>query len=385
MRDEFAKRIALAVVILLGLLALNSLPRRLAHSRADRVVGRVVREMHNGELNAEDLHILAAGYYEGLRNDVPVTAINPGNDGTSTLQSDVRPRQDFLSYEFKPNVKRSYAAGMRITNSFGMASPEYSIEKPPHAWRIALLGDSLSVGPYGHDFGTLLENRLNHDSATFENRTFQILNFSVYGYAVPQMMDAALEEAPRFHPDVYLVAMTGLEFIDGQGWREHVGRLVLNRKDLKYQFLREVVARAGVRPSDRLVTMAEKLKPFFIPVTRWALGQIRDHAASQGAQMIIVLVPGVINPDFTANDFNRLHPAVDGLGVPVIDLRDTFRSVSLRDFEVTPGKDFHPNARGHERIFDALYSALQARPEVLATLTGTEKAQPAASPVARHF
>jgi hypothetical protein len=377
---NFGNRIGLAILMMLGLLALDRLPRYTGPSRTIRAVERVVKEMHSDELNAADLHILAAGYYEGLRNDVPVSQVNVQRNGMSTLQSDVRPRHDFLGYEFRPNVKRSYPGGMRITNSFGMASPEISREKPPHTRRIALSGDSLSVGPYGQDYVALLEDRLNRDCRTPEIQNFQVLNFSVYGYSVVQMMDVAMEKAPAFQPDVYLVALTGLEFIAGQGWRATVGDLVLKRIDLKYPFLRNVVAQSGVHPTDRMAVIAEKLEPFLIPVTRWSLEQIRDRAAAQDAQVIVAFIPGAINPDFTAGDFDRLHPAVDGLGVPVLDLRDTFRSVNLRDFQVAVGKDFHPNADGHKRIFENLYSELKSQPRAWAIVTGAAAAQTVPAP-----
>src|SRR5258708_5133609 len=124
-KDNFAKQLALAVLMLLALLALDRLAVRKDNSLTARTVGRFVKEMHNGDLNSEDLHILAAGYYEGLRNDIPVAGVNPNADGMSTVQSDVRSRRDFLGFEFRPNVKRSYPSGMRITNSMGMPNPEY--------------------------------------------------------------------------------------------------------------------------------------------------------------------------------------------------------------------------------------------------------------------
>jgi hypothetical protein len=301
-----------------------------------------------------------------------------GGDSTSA-QSDVHSRRDFRSYEFRPNLKRSFSAGVRITNSVGLANPEYSPAKPPHTERIALLGDSLSLGPYGHDYPALLEDRLTHDRVTPGIEQFQLLNFSVYAYSVLQMMDAALEDAPRYHPDVYMVSLTSLGFIDNKGWRNHLGRLIQDRVDLKYPYLKDLVAKAGIRPTDSLGVIVTKLKPFFIPVNRWALGQIRDHAASEGARMIIVLLPAPINADLTEDYFNRLHPAVDGLGIPVIDLQDTFRSVTLNDFQVAPGRDFHPNVAGHQRIFDRLYAALRSQPDAWAAITG-KAAEPARGP-----
>jgi hypothetical protein len=143
------------------------------------------------------------------------------------------------------------------------------------------------------------------------------------------------------------------------------------RTDLKYDFLKKVVAQAGVQPSDRQADIQRKLTPWFLPVLRWALEQIRDHAATEGAQMVILLVPTPINPDYIATDFDSLLPAVGKVGVPVVDLRDTFRNAeNLRDFEVIPGKDIHPNVKGHETIFENLYSGLRAQPKAWAILAG---------------
>jgi hypothetical protein len=369
MPDTFFKTIGTAVALTLGLLAVNQLPKLLpAHIRGVRTVDRVVKEMHNGDLNAEDLHVLAGSYYEELRNDVPVAGV--------WEQGDIRPAE-FLRYELRPNVKRPYAAGMRITNSLAMANPEYTVQKPAQTRRIALLGASLALGPYGHAYADLLENRLNRDGLSSGVRNFQVLNFAVYGYSVVQIMDAALEKAPKFHPDVYMVEITSLEIMDGAGWRTHVGRLVLERADLKYDYLRKVVAEAGVKSSDRLAIIQSKLAPYRIPVIRWALERIRDHAASEGAQMVIVMVPAPINPDFTAEDFNILHTAADSVGVPVLDLRETFRSANLSELQVVSranapdGKaDIHPNGRGHEMIFQNLYARLQANPKAWTAVTG---------------
>jgi hypothetical protein len=371
--ENFTKNTGKTVLLILVILFADGLPgfvnrapglrglRR--HSQITGGLYKLAGMMHNGNLNAEDFNALAAGYYEGLEKDA-------GPAGMPVERDDVRFRNDFLRYELKPNVKRRYSAGMRITNSIGLANPEYGYEKPPHTRRIALLGDSIGLGPYGHDYETLLEGRLNQTGVTPDIQRFQIFNFSVYGYSVVQMMDVALDKAPQFRPDVYLVVLTNLEAMPKGGWRTHVARLVLSRTDLKYDYLRGVVAKAGVTPTDHLATIRFKLAPFFVPVTRWALEQIRDRAAAQGAQMIVVLMPAAIDPNNTASYFNRLRPAVDGLGVPVIDLRDAFRSVNMEDVQVDPKSDVHPNVRGHEVIFESLYAKLRAQPAVWAALTG---------------
>jgi hypothetical protein len=275
----------------------------------------------------------------------------------------------------KPGLKRPYPAGMRITNSFGMANPEYPYDKPPHTRRIALLGDSQTLGPYGRDYGSLLEERLNQAYRSKEIDKFEVLNFAVYGYTVLQMMDVALDKAGRFHPDVYVVALTSLELMPKAGWPTHVGRLVASGTDLKYGYLRDIVAKDEVRPADHLPLMRLKLTPDLFPVMRWALGQIRDRAASEGARMIIVLMAVPIDPKLTVADMTRLHQGTDGLGVPVIDLRDAFESVNLNEVQVEPGADIHPNANGHRLMFENLLAKLRAQPDAWSAVTGTAPPQ----------
>jgi len=379
------------VTLLAGLIVFSRFPDLIRHSSGLSALAtrhpmihrleQVSTAMRNGELNPQDVDALAAGYYEGLQKDA-------GPAGLPAERDDVRFRDNFLRYELKPNVKRPYDAGMRITNSLGMANPEYPYDKAPRTRRIALLGDSMSLGPYGRDYGALLEDRLNQAYHSPEVSKFEVLNFAVYGYSIIQMMDVALDKAPLFHPDVYIVAVTHLELIPNAGSRTHIGRLLGSGTDLKYAFLRDVVARAGVRPADHLPVIRNKLAPYLFPVARWALEQIRDRAASQGARMVIVLMAAPIDPKLTASDFDRLHKATDGLGVPVIDLRDTFQSVNLLDMQVDPRADIHPNAKGHRLMFENLLAKLQAQPQAWAAVIGTEPEaahHPDHAPTDRHY
>jgi hypothetical protein len=364
LRDEFTTNFIVSLVSLLAILGLNMLPALLGQGQNHLRVQKVLAEMKNGELNREDFDVLAAGYYEGMQK-------NAGHLGMPVERDDVRFSDDFLLYEFKPNVKRQYPAGMRITNGLGMPNPGYGYEKPPHTRRVALLGDSLSVGPYGRDYAALLEARLNQANLTPETQRFEVLNFAVYGYNVLQMMDVALYVAPKFHPDVYLVALTHIQ----AGGRKastaiHLARLKLEGIDLKYDYLRQIAAQAGLEPSDHFNALMRKLTPFHFQMTKWALEQIRDHAAAEGAQMVIVLVPAPISADVEAQAFDDIRPTVDSIGVPVIDLRDTFRGKSLGGLQVEYGVDVHPNQRGHEIIFESLYQAIQQDPKSSASLLG---------------
>jgi hypothetical protein len=370
---DFTRMTGIIVASCVALLLIDKLPDLMENSPAFRGalaksdllrrLERVPGELHNGELNAEDLDALAANYYEGLRRDAAPIGLPEERD-------DMRFRDDFLLYEFSPNVKRSYSAGMRITNSLGMPNPEYGYQKPPHTRRIALLGDSISLGPYGHSYEQLLEGYLNQAASADGTERFEVLNFAVNGYSIVQTMASAQEKVPMFDCDVYLVEVSFLELLGRAGWRTHIGRLVINGNDLKYDFLRGIVAQAGVQRTDHLPEIRTKLAPFFRPVTQWALEQIKAAADSHGARMVVILVPPPVDTNLTATRFNELRPIVDSLGVPVIDLRDTFIGAKLDDLQVLPESDIHPNVRGHEMIFENLSAKLRAQPDAWAALTG---------------
>jgi hypothetical protein len=60
----------------------------------------------------------------------------------------------------------------------------------------------------------------------------------------------------------------------------------------------------------------------------------------------------------------------DQVGVPIIDLRDTFRSANLKEMQVDPGSDIHPNVLGHAMIADNLFTKLQEQPSAWEALAG---------------
>jgi hypothetical protein len=360
MTTDFIRNTVRSIALLFALLALDRLPALTKSMPLFARLNPIIHEMHNGGLSADDFHALVGSYYEGIEK---VDRISDNN----VQNRDFRLRDDFLRFEFEPRLRRQGATGLRVTNSFGMTSPEYGHEKPPNTRRIAWLGDSVSSGPWGHSFERLLEERLNRDDRSAEVKQFQLLNFSVPGYVLLQEMFVALEKAPKFHPDVYIVQLDNQEIV---GSRKHLARQVVNGWDLRYDFLRRLVPQAGIKSTDDIGTAIVKLKPLFVPLTRSALEVIRDHTRAEGAQMIIVLIPIPVDPDIVAQDFDALHQATDGLGVPVIDVRETFRNANLRSLQAVPDVDIHPNVKGHEMIYEDLYGKLRANHDAWTALTG---------------
>jgi hypothetical protein len=363
MMTEFNRRAVLTILLVAGLLALHQLPNLLRKAPFGHRIAQLISPMSNNEMARENVDALVDGYYEGLRRDATGAGL-PGE------RDDIQFRDDFLRYEMRPHLNRPYKAGMRVTNSMGMANPEYPYAKPPNTRRIAILGDSISLGPYGKDYVAKLEERLNQNCLTPEVQSYQVLNFSVYAYSILQEMDIGLNKAQQFSPDAYVITMTDLEAMDTEGWRTHVGTLLTSGADLKYDYLRKVVADAGLHSTNHLPTIRKRLKPYMVPVMVWALEQLRDQAAKHGASLTILMVSAPMNPDLVDSDFNALRVVADQVGVPIIDLRDTFRSANLKEMQVDPGSDIHPNVLGHAMIADNLFTKLQEQPSAWEALAG---------------
>ena len=171
MKNSFERTAIASVAILLGLLILIKLPASIQNSRMGRLAERVLSKIRASNFKAEDLETLDAGYYEGLRKE-------------GSVDPSLRFRDDFLEYDYKPNLHLNVAGLGRTTNSLGMYDREYTVEKPSHTWRIALLGDSMALGPFGHNYESLLENRLNEAELNPDIQKFEVLNFAVGGYRI---------------------------------------------------------------------------------------------------------------------------------------------------------------------------------------------------------
>ena len=87
--------------------------------------------------------------------------------------------------------------------------------------------------------------------------------------------------------------------------------------------------------------------------------------------MVILFIPEPISEDVLAAQFAQARQATDKLGLPVIDLLDTFHGVqNLLDYRVSRD-DLHFNARGHELVYENLYRKISQDPKLSAIVLGT--------------
>ena len=268
-----------------------------------------------------------------------------------------------LMYRYKPNL-RGYRGSSEpqgvTTNSFGFLGGEYSLEKPGGMRRVVLLGDSMTVGwgnPQNSSYPRQLENLLN----TRTGGHFEILNFAVPGYLLTQMLPLAEQSGPRFHPDVYMLALT--ELAVSRTWSEHLIRLIQSGIEPPYPFLREAAREAHISPDDDPLTSMDKLAPARLKVLRQLFAEMQSFAARQHAAFLVTLVPSLEDGDMSRHRLSGMRELLQSLNIPVVDLLDAFRGVADQNpLRINPS-DVHPNTAGHAMLAESLYSKLRAHPE----------------------
>lgn len=333
---------------------------------------RLVRTLSNRNLNKEAREALTAGYYEGLINEGSrLSSMNRLVTGGRRItfedrsQPDRRETHDFRFYELIPNSETpDYRDGRQRyilrTNSAGLADREYAQAKGPGIRRFALLGDSITRGqgaPYLGNYESLLESQLNEVHVDAQLKGFEILNFAVGSYNLTQMLESAIVRATPYEPDVYIVGMSKLSVY--RRWGQHIALLLNAGIDLKYDFLRNVVRESGVSPTDPIGVTDAKLARFRLPTLQWALKKLQAHAATHDAELVVVLLPTVEDTEVLKEEFLGVGPMIEALGIPVVDLVDVFDGTDHQLYRVAHN-DFHPNAAGHQLLFERLYEAVLA-------------------------
>jgi hypothetical protein len=360
MGKEFWRTAVLVTVALFGLAALARtadliyvIPRvRFAAMMIEIMRSRAILE--NGGVT---------GYYERLFE-------NQGHLAIFTWPTARQYDRSFRIVRNKPNLNMQHDGV--ATNSFGLIGRECSLPKPPNTRRVALLGSSLSMGlgiDPSRSFASLLEDRLNTTRPAGMSQRFEVLNFSVAGYQLPQMLDTAIEDAPRFEPDVYMLDLNEVGVF--RNWDEHLVWLIQLGLDPKYDFLRQVVQQSRVSSKDDSVTLFSKLAPFRIPVVREMLVQIKGNAELHHASLLVVLLPSVEEGELPTKRLSGIRELLASLDITFVDVLDTFDGIAnLESLRIEP-TDVHPNARGHAMIFKNLYARLQAQPDAWLSLVGS--------------
>ncbi len=285
---------------------------------------------------------------------------------------------DFLLFELKPEAHRTLFGRPFVTNAYGMHDYPVVPEKSEGTFRIAVLGASMDMGwgvrceeTYIHR----LQERLNTVDAGKPGRPrrYEVLNFAVAAYSPLQRLEALRRKVMMFEPDLVIYSATTLDI---RLMEIHLCDLIRQRVDLKYDFVREAVASCGLTDDDvrlddqgMLVnkpTLKRKLRPSYWWLYDQSLSAIAAECRSADVPLAMIIIPRVgpeDAPSARAEPVARLSAMAAHHAIPTLNLSGTFDRDDPSELAVADGDD-HPNAVGHERLFEALTQAIAADPRL---------------------
>ena len=321
----------------------------------------------------------ATGYYEGL-----IGGEGQGGRGELTLKLMGKPNgwmrfndagvarhlnHDFLQFELVPKMDSVLFDQPFVTNSHGMHSPEVAVEKPAKTFRIALLGSSMDMGwgvTCGDTYANQLQTWLNAHAAHrgfASDRRFEVLNFAVAAYSPLQRLESFRRKARAFKPDLVIFSST---LLDVRLMEIHLCDMFRTKSDPTYDFLRDLIARAGVNEADQYVDpkgdlvnkerIKTKLAPYYWELYDSTVGALAAECRSAEIPMLMIVIPRVgkdNDPAVRAEPVARLRAIAGRYGLPIFDISDTFDELDPVQLEIAAWDD-HPNALGHHRLFLAL-------------------------------
>lgn len=243
-------------------------------------------------------------------------------------------------------------------NLQGRRDKEVALAKPPGAYRIAVLGDSVAFGarvPVEDDFVSLLESRLNARSTGLR---YELLNFGVPGYATWQEHLMLKEKALPYSPDLVVLVFVMNDFYDnnvaGRSGYLDMTRIQGAAKWLRensafYRFMREQILSAEAQATLR-DPCAGADESFCWATTEQQLDQLIDTTRQNHTPFVLVVVPfrtqTTDDPDLALKPRYQdvLAEYVRTRNVPEIDLLPAFIEHNDTLLYVD---DYHPNETGH--------------------------------------
>jgi lysophospholipase L1-like esterase len=279
-----------------------------------------------------------------------------------------------------PNARGMFRGRPYRSNSAGFRGPEYAATTPPGTFRIAIAGDSFTMGEKVFEeeaYPAVLEKKLN---AVGDGRRYEVLNLGLSGLSIKWVMQRLEIGLNRFHPDLIVYGFT-INDIEGPAYRESVpleARVARQREYLATLESPSYLMRA-IRP--RLESLRDTLfvgpgsyaydlqENYFHNPQAWAdfaagLDRLATDAREEGVCAHVLIHTQVYELNFLhpfRNIYAKVADAAKARGLTVTQSFPLFRGYDERAVTIS-ADDTHPNALGHELLARALFEGLHALP-----------------------
>ena len=245
---------------------------------------------------------------------------------------------------------------------------DYAANKPPHVWRLAVLGDSFTFGPemqFDDTFPKRIERFLNLNQAELRA---EVLNLGMSGYSTAHEAQFVSQVLSRYHPDMLLLQIT-LNDLEKLPYREA-------KRPLKTAIVKLKQLRARVKSSRLLSFILQRVinevsQREFLSYYRDAFGAANNRALFEHslaelkaacerngttfAAVVFPLFDLSLGRDYPFKEYHQyIADALARLGIAKLDLLQRFRHMDAGRLQLAPGRDMHPNEIAHRIAAEAI-------------------------------
>lgn len=275
-----------------------------------------------------------------------------------------------LSFVHAPN-RSAFLMGAPVSiNSHGLRDREYSEVKPPNVYRVMMLGDSTTFGWGVREEDTaakFLERKLNAHLPPGYDKA-EVLNAGVGNYDTVQEVTYYETRGRAFHPDqvilVFFINDPEPVPVEKKGLlidRSYLIAFVTNRFD-------GVLRHMGMRPDWKQYysSLYDDDKLGF-QACKKALGSLADSTRSNGARVLVALLPELHQINGDSYPFKAAHQKIKDVlaadHVPVVELIDGLKDHGPEETLWVTRQDDHPNAKANDLISSQLQQWILANLE----------------------
>lgn len=266
-------------------------------------------------------------------------------------------KNPIVSHEHAPNRQGSYYGATISTNRDGFRDYEYSLEKSPDAYRILMLGDSITLGwgvEFNKTFPKLIEKKLN---GMVNGKKFEAINTGIGNYNTLMEVELLKEKGLKYKPDLIILNyyINDAEYIK----KPNLFLYFFQKNLYTYAFFWDKVSNLYLRLKNesylsfysRLYDDSFKGKQDMIK----SINELAKTAKENNIKLVIVVYPEFHN--FKNYDVQYATDAVRNVALSnnlyFLDLLSYYEPYSPKSIWVSY-EDAHPNALGNSIAADAI-------------------------------
>jgi hypothetical protein len=267
----------------------------------------------------------------------------------------------YRRWRLRPGLDLRWNGTTFRTNALGYRGPEVDVEKTAGAFRVVVLGSSITMGHGIEDergYVRLFERWLA--GVAGPRGPVEVVNLAAPGEAPSQRLLRFRTEVEALDADWVLCDATPVDVVFEE---QHLHSMVSRGVPIPFAYVREVIARAEVAADAPIDEFLRKIRPFRDELLAGAFAGWAAKARRLGVPLTVVLLPRTDTRGNSPILNEMIRGAARRNGLGLVDLTAAFDGLDDEELVVGPW-DKHPSVAGHRALFLGLRDAA-SRPGVV--------------------